>query len=69
MHVYADGSKLDEMIICYVCDGIHSEHFPHYLPLGTERTTFEGEVAAIYVTLQHLNAWLFLFDWAVVFSD
>ncbi|GFY58458.1 hypothetical protein TNIN_423351 [Trichonephila inaurata madagascariensis] len=49
-----DGSKLiiDDVPVA----GVYSEHFFHYLSLGTTKTTFADEVEAIKVALAFLNA-------------
>ncbi|GFU66441.1 hypothetical protein TNCV_3806841 [Trichonephila clavipes] len=67
MHVYTAGSKIDTN--SNIGAGIQSEHFFLYLNLGTVKSTINGEVEAIRVTLQHLNAHPYLFEWAAIFSD
>ena len=49
IYVYTDGSKLEAK--GNVRAGIHSERFAHYLPLGSGKSAFDGEVEAIRVTL------------------
>ncbi|GIY03715.1 hypothetical protein CDAR_366371 [Caerostris darwini] len=67
MHIYTEGPKVD--INGSTRTGIFCEHFSHYLPLGTDKTTFDDEVEAIKVALIHLNVCPSLSEQFVIFSD
>jgi hypothetical protein len=58
LRIYTDGSlsKIDGKAGA----GIHSELFSHYISVGSNRTSFDGEITAMTMALQHYSSdqWL-----------
>ena len=54
IHIYTDGLKIEKDGVAGA--GIYCKHFAHYLSLGTYKSAFDGEVEAIKIALEHLDA-------------
>ena len=67
LRIYTDGSvsKIDGRAGA----GIHSELFSHYISVGNNRTSFDGEVTAIAIALQQLLLRPTTFKRAVLLVD
>ena len=65
MHIFTDGSKLDDHT--HAGAGVHSELFSCYKPLGQSSTAYDGEIEGIHTALQQICAHIDKFEKAVIY--